>query len=67
MESDIKEILLSGVFNSTVDWGSLDPRAQPGSWSVKLLEIISERLSERIREGVLDRPSVLDLISKTKR
>jgi len=66
-ETNAKEILVTGDFNSKIDWESFDPRAQPDSWNAKLLEVINEfclfqNVTDHTRIRGLDRPSMLDLI-----
>ena len=66
-ETNSKEILITGDFNSKIDWESFDPRAQPDSWNAKLLEVINDHclfqnVTDHTRIRGLDRPSMLDLI-----
>ena len=67
MEEKSKRIILTGDFNSNINWNTLDVKSYESCWDQKLLDLVQEFfLTQHVKENTRKRgpedPSLLDLI-----
>ena len=67
MEENCKRIVLTGDFNSNIDWKNLEEKSMENSWNHKILEImydfvLTQHIEQYTRVRGTDNPSLLDLL-----